>query len=178
MIVETDQLVLRDFQQADIEQYCVLTQDEKYQRFYSEEDCSIEKARTLAEMFVKQTADLERTKFQLAVTLKDSGQLLGTVGLRLEPEQQASIGCGIARKHQATGHAKAAMSALIGYGFKCHNLHRIYAETIADNKSAIQLCKKLGMREEAYFVENRFFKGKWWNTVVMAILKREWQKTK
>ena len=67
------------------------------------------------------------------------------------------------------------MNALLEYGFSKHNLHRIYAETIAANKPAIKLCKRIGMREEARFIENRYFKNKWWNTVVMAILKSEWE---
>ena len=66
------------------------------------------------------------------------------------------------------------MAALLEFGFDRQNLHRVYAETIAENKPALRLCKKLGMREEAHFIENRYFKGKWWSTVVMAMLKSEW----
>jgi RimJ/RimL family protein N-acetyltransferase len=33
----------------------------------------------------------------------------------------------------------------------------------------------LGMREEAHFVEDLWFKGDWGDTVVYAILDREWR---
>lgn len=51
------------------------------------------------------------------------------------------------------------MVALIAFGFESHNRHRVYTETISENKPAIKLSEILGMREEARFIENRFFKG-------------------
>lgn len=176
MIIETRRLVLRDFEVADAVAYCRLTSDPKYQRFYSEEDCSEGKSRQLVAMFAEQAQEECRMKFQMAIELKESGAFIGTAGLRIEPEQQASIGCGVGRAHQTAGYAEEAMAALLDYGFNIHNLHRVYAETIAENKPAIRLCKKLGMREEGRFIDNRYFKAKWWSTVVMAMLKSEWER--
>jgi RimJ/RimL family protein N-acetyltransferase len=98
--------------------------------------------------------------------------------LRVEHDRQASIGCGLAREFQVSGYAEEAMRALVDYGFLNLKIHRIYAEMIGSNKAAIQLCKKFGMRVEARFIEHRFFKEQWWDTVVFAILKREWQSRK
>ena len=152
-----------------------MSADQKYQRFYSEEDCSKEKAEFLVAKFSEQSRKENRNKYQMVIEHKESGLFIGTAGLRIEPDQQASIGCGVDRQFQSSGYAEEAMSALLEYGFNNHNLHRVYAETISENKPAIRLCKKFGMREEAYFNENRFFKGKWWSTVVLAMLKNEWQ---
>jgi RimJ/RimL family protein N-acetyltransferase len=38
----------------------------------------------------------------------------------------------------------------------------------------VALCKRLGMREEAHFVEDLWFKGAWGDTGIYAILDREW----
>ena len=48
------------------------------------------------------------------------------------------------------------------------------AELDPRNTASIALCKRLGMREEAYFVEEMMFKGEWGDTGVYAILEREW----
>lgn len=176
MIIETKRMLLRDFERDDVAAYCTLTSNLKYQRFYSEEDCSVEKSRSLVEDFVLQSEELNRSKYQLAICLKGSGELIGTVGLRIESNKQASVGCGLGREFQSAGYAEEAMSALLTYGFEKHGIHRVYAETISENIPAVKLCKILGMREEANFIENRFFKGKWWNTVVMAMLKTEWSR--
>ena len=174
-ILKTNRLLLRDFSSEDIDSYIAITSDEKYQRFYNHEDCSPEKSRKLVEDFVKQISEQPRTKYQLAITLKDTQKFIGTCGLRIEPDRQASIGCGVARSYQTYGYASEAMSSLVNYGFEQHQVHRIYTETIESNKPAVDLCIKFGMRVEAKFIQHRYFKQKWWNTIVLAMLRSEWQ---
>lgn len=173
--IETERLILRDFSTKDADDYVSLTQDAKYQRFYSEEDCEASKSRMLVELFSSQALEQPRTKFQLAIELKTTKQMIGTCGVRLEESQQALMGCGVGRKFQGSGYAREAAEALIAYGFKHLNIHRLYAETIGANKAAIMLCQQMGMAQEAHFVERRYFKQKWWDTVVYAIRKTQWE---
>jgi len=42
------------------------------------------------------------------------------------------------------------------------------------NHASAALCRRLGMREEARFVEDLWFKGSWGDTAIYAILDREW----
>ncbi len=42
--------------------------------------------------------------------------------------------------------------------------------------AAIKLSKSLGMKQEACFKDHRFFKGQWWDTVVLAVLRSDWKK--
>ncbi|MEA3404189.1 MAG: GNAT family protein [Pseudomonadota bacterium] len=175
-MLKTRNLILRDFSIDDLNGYVAFTQDEKYQRFYSESDCSLEKSRELVESFVEQSLESPRTKYQLAITEKGKQEIIGTCGLRLEAEGQASIGCGVAREQQCSGYAEEAMSMLVHFGFQELEVHRVYAETIEENRAAINLCKKFGMRVEAKFIEHRYFKGRWWNTVLLALLKSEWSR--
>jgi RimJ/RimL family protein N-acetyltransferase len=53
-------------------------------------------------------------------------------------------------------------------------LHRVRAVLDPRNDASVALCKGLGMREEAYFVEDLWFKGAWGDTAIYAILDREW----
>lgn len=160
--------------QEDEAEFVALSQDLKYQRFYNEEDCSPEKYKDLTKLFINQSNEIPRTAFQLAVQLKESNALIGTVCLRLESDNQASMGCGLARKYQGRNLMQEAAASLTNFGFLELNVHRIYAETISVNHAAIGLCQQLGMRKEALFKENRYFKGRWWDTVVLAILRSEW----
>jgi RimJ/RimL family protein N-acetyltransferase len=32
------------------------------------------------------------------------------------------------------------------------------------------------MKQEACFKDHRFFKGQWWDTVVLAVLRSDWKK--
>ncbi|BDU37819.1 putative Acyl-CoA N-acyltransferase [Vibrio nigripulchritudo SO65] len=172
--IVTERLILRDFIPEDVSSYVRLTQDEKYQRFYDEEDCSVEKAEFLVNLFVEQASEIPRSKYQLAIVLKDTSQVIGTCGIRIETDHQASMGCGVAREFQGAGYAQEAVEAIAAFGFETLNVHRLYAETIGANKAAIAMCRQFGMRKEAQFVEHRFFKERWWDTVIYAILKSEW----
>ncbi|MEZ9231434.1 GNAT family N-acetyltransferase [Vibrio amylolyticus] len=174
----TPNLIIRDMRFSDEADFVALSQDTKYQRFYEESDCTPEKYKELTHLFVEQSLETPRKAFQLAIEHKQSGQFIGIVCLRLEENQQASMGCGMSREYQGSGLIKEAALALVDYGFTTLKVHRIYAETISKNRSAIKLCQSLGMRQEAHFKEHRFFKNQWWDTIVLAVLRSEWQELK
>jgi RimJ/RimL family protein N-acetyltransferase len=86
----------------------------------------------------------------------------------------AEIGWALHRDHQGKGFATEAATALLDYAFGPLALHRVKAELDPRNTASIALCGRLGMREEAHFVEDLWFKGAWGDTGVYAILDREW----
>jgi RimJ/RimL family protein N-acetyltransferase len=176
--LETERLILRDMQFKDESAFVAISQDKKYQRFYDESDCDPDKYRQLTALFMAQSKEKPRQSYQLAIEHKQTGEFIGTVCLRLEPNQQASIGCGLSRQYQGSGLIQEAAFALADYGFKSLGIHRIYAETISENSAAIKLCESLGMKKEAHFREHRFFKNKWWDTIVLAVLHCEWKENK
>ncbi|WP_052879910.1 GNAT family N-acetyltransferase [Vibrio coralliirubri] len=174
--LETDRLILRDMDLEDECAFVAMSQHAKYQRFYDESDCEPNKYRELTQLFVAQALEVPRQSFQLAVESKDSGKFIGTVCLRLEGNLQASMGCAFSREIQGKGLSIEAAKALANFGFSDLGVHRIYAETISRNLAAIKLCQSLGMKEEARFENHRFFKGKWWDTVRLAVVRSDWKK--
>lgn len=172
--LETERLILRDMTLDDQDAFIAMSQDAKYQRFYDEDDCDPNKYRQLTELFVAQSVESPRQAYQLAVELKSTNEFIGTVCLRLEQNRQASMGCAFSRASQGSQLAQEAAFKLADFGFKELGVHRIYAETISRNLAAINLCRRLGMRKEAHLKEHRFFKGQWWDTVIMAVLHSEW----
>lgn len=175
--LHTEHLILRDFTLDDKVAYQAVTSHKKYQRFYSEDDCLPDSAFTLVEQFVSESKLTNRTSYNLAIVDKHSLTLIGVCGLRIQADLQASVGCGLNPHFQVAGLAHEAIRCLFDFAFNQLKLHRLYAETISQNKAAINLCKSLGMREEALFIESRYFKQTWWNTSVLAILKNEWHST-
>ncbi|QDQ82204.1 GNAT family N-acetyltransferase [Paraburkholderia megapolitana] len=167
-------ILLRDFRRDDLSQYQILRSDPKFQRFYSEEDSAPDKAKELLRMFISQRDEAPRTKYQLAV-VSDSGDLMGSCGIRIESPGHASIGCELGRRWHGTGAARYAVDALLEFGFLELAVQRIFAETISENKAAIRLCKTVGMRVESEHVNDRHFKGREWTTTVLAISRNEWQ---
>ncbi len=174
----TDRLLLRDYRADDLAAFSAMNTDHKFQRFYSEQDCSEAHWQKLVNQFSQEHNKAQRTDFNLAIVMRDTGLFIGAAGIRLEAQKQASVGCALMRHQQHNGVAKEAMCAIAAFGFSQLKAHRIYAETIADNHAAIRLCKQLGMRKEAEFVEHRYFKDRWWNTVVYALLASQYSSSK
>lgn len=173
-IIRTKNLILRDFEWSDLISYQALRDEAKFQRFYSESDTSIARAEQLLKMFIQQSATEPRTKFQLAV-VSNQGDLMGSCGVRIESPGQASVGCELGRRWHGSGAAREAAQAIVDFGFKTLGVDRIYAETISANHAAAALCRSLGMRVESERVDDQFFKGKHWSTVVLALLASEWR---
>jgi RimJ/RimL family protein N-acetyltransferase len=53
-------------------------------------------------------------------------------------------------------------------------LHRVVAQMDARNHASERLASRLGMRREAHFRSNEWFKGEWGDLVIYAILADEW----
>jgi len=175
--LDTKRLILRDFKQEDQAAYQAFTSDKKYQKFYSEEDCLPDKSLSLVEQFVSESKLTNRQNYNLAIIDKETLKVIGVCGLRIQADLQASVGCGLNRNYHAAGLAQEAIECLFDFAFNRLKLHRLYAETISQNKAAIKLCQSVGMREEALFIESRYFKKTWWNTSILAILRSEYLST-
>lgn len=175
IVLETGRLILRDFEPEDFKAFFATTQGAEYQQFYPEKVTTRDFWRTIFERILEAAKAEDRLAYQLAVCLP-SGELIGTCGVRIEDRenQQASFGYAIARQYWGNGYAFEAAHRLIDFGFSSLPVHRIYAETISENKSARHLAERLGMRLEGEFLHQRFFRGRWWNTVIYAILREEW----
>jgi RimJ/RimL family protein N-acetyltransferase len=168
--IGTERLILRDMQQSDESAFVAMSQNSEYQRYYCEPDCLPENYQRLTSLFIRQSKEQPRTAYSLAMELKSNLRFVGVCCLRLEAEQQASIGFSLDAGQQGYGLMHEAMDCLIQYVLSHHDVHRIYAETISENSAAIALCRRLGLEQDAVLKENRFFKGRYWDTVVMAML--------
>jgi [ribosomal protein S5]-alanine N-acetyltransferase len=175
---QTPNLLIRDFQPDDFEAFFATTSDPEYQQYYPEHETSRLFLKNIFNRILADSVVQNRMKYQLGFCLL-SGELIGTCGVRIEDieHRQASFGCAVAREYWGNSFAYEASSAIIDYAFSSLAVHRIYAETIACNWRARRLAGRLGMRQEALLKEVKFFRDRWWDTAVYAVLKDEWKKS-
>jgi RimJ/RimL family protein N-acetyltransferase len=64
---------------------------------------------------------------------------------------------------------------MLRLGFEVFELHRIIGRCDARNDASAGLMRRLGMRQEAHFVQNELFKGEWGDELVFAMLASEWE---
>lgn len=84
-----------------------------------------------------------------AITTRDSGKLVGAIGLRLTPEHaMAELGYWIGVPHWRRGYATEAGAAVLAFGFDNLGLNRIQARHLLRNPASGRVMAKLGMRHE------------------------------
>ena len=177
LILETPRLILRPFQDSDLEVFAAYRSDPEVARYQGwDAPYSADKAMEfIAEMKHKQPAT-QSEWYQFAIELRQSRQLVGDCAFHLldgDPHQ-AEIGFTLARQYQRRGYAAEAVTRLLDYLFRDLNLHRVIASCDVDNHASARLLERMGMRCEGHFIENIWFKGSWGSEYLYALLQREW----
>lgn len=108
---------------------------------------------------------------------KESGQTVGIVSLINIDYKNRSAECILdigARDMWGKGIGTSAMSLILGFAFYELNLHRVYLQVFSFNERAIKLYEKMGFTHDGKFREAIYRDGRWHDTVVMSILKKEY----
>lgn len=177
MILTTKRLILREFAESDWEAVLVYQRNPLYLRYNEWTERTPEAVRDFVQMFLDHQKQEPRLKFQFAVTLKSGGQLIGNCGVRRSSleAREGDIGYELDPEHWGQGYATEAARAVLYFGFTQMNLHRISAWCVAENTGSAHVLEKLGMRQEGRLRENLYFKDRWWDTLIYAILYHEWR---
>lgn len=177
MKLETERLFLRDFVADDWQRVLEYQSDPLYLRYYEWTERTPEAVQEFVGWFLDHQRQEPRIKFQLAVVLKSNNQLIGNCGIRMDKADalEANIGYELDPKHWNHGYATESAHAIVNFGFSYFGLHRVWSWCVADNLGSAHVLEKLGMRLEGRLRENEYYKGRWWDTLMYAILADEWE---
>jgi RimJ/RimL family protein N-acetyltransferase len=119
----------------------------------------------------------EGDAISLAAELRDTGRVIGdaVVIWNSVEHQCAEIGYVFNPTVHGNGYATEACQALLRVAFDELKFHRVIARIDARNDASGAVLRRIGMRQEAYLVENEFFKGEWTDEIDFAILDHEWR---
>ena len=73
------------------------------------------------------------------------------------------------------GYGTDTMRTLVGWGFGELNLHRIALQVYDDNARAVHCYEKVGFKTEGRLRESNFHNGRYRDTLIMALLRAEWE---
>jgi RimJ/RimL family protein N-acetyltransferase len=182
MELVTERLILREFNPDDWPDVLAYQSDPRYLRYNPWAERTPEAVQAFVQKFVDQQREQPRTRFQLAVTLKTDRQLVGNCGIRMGAvameaveTHEADIGYELSPLFWGQGYATEAARAILALGFGELRVHRIWSWCIAENVGSARVLEKLGMRREGRQREREYFKGRWWDTLLYAILDYEWK---
>ena len=174
---ETPRLRVRPFIAGDLDAFVAYRADRDVARYQSWSDYTREQGRALIESMRGSRPGTPGDWYQFALEERTDKVLVGDLALQVNQSEprEAEIGFTLAPGQQGRGYGTEALQALLGYVFEELHLHRVIAITDARNAPAAALLSRVGMRQEAHFLDNVFFKGAWGSEYLFARLDREWR---
>lgn len=176
MKVYTERLILRKMTPEDREAIFRYRSDADTNRFQS----WIPETSGEVEEFIKnhiKDFNVPGTWFQLLIAEKDSGSVIGDIGVHFigSDGQQAELGITVSKEYHHKGYASEALKGIIGYLFQEFGKHRITASVDPRNTASMKLMERVGFRKEGHFIKSLFWKNEWADDVIFALLKDEWE---
>lgn len=177
--IETDRLILRRYVETDYDDLLKLQSNPDVTRFLLYDVRTPEQVKeALTGRLADVPMDRDGQALTVAVVLRDTGQHLGEVTLFMNSVEHRTGEIGYVFHPESHGHGYAAEASveLLRLGFEELGLHRIIARLDARNTGSVKLLERLGLRQEAHFVQNEYLKGEWTDELVFALLYSEWDK--
>ncbi|KSU55443.1 Acetyltransferase (GNAT) domain-containing protein [Microbacterium enclense] len=175
--VTRDRLRLRPFEERDLDAMAAYRGDAEVCRYLPFEPQTPDDIRgRIGQLFGRTSLEGERAGLILVIERVSDGRVVGDLVLfHLDPQAgSAEIGWVVSPAVAGQGLATEAVRALIDTAFGVYGLRRLTARIDAENARSLALAERVGMRREAHHVENAWFKGRWSDELVYALLSREW----
>ncbi len=118
------------------------------------------------------------TDLVLGIALRENDRLIGCTGLNHIDWRcrHAELGIMIGDKpEQGKGHGTAATQLLVRHAFETLNLNRVWLEVYEYNPRARHIYEKIGFRTEGVLRQATFREGRYWDTLLMGLLREEWR---
>lgn len=172
MQIETPRLILREYRLTDVPIVNGYSSNPKVVKFVPFGPTTTKDVKKFIQRTIKDRRKRPRKEYQLAVTLKETKQLIGGCNITVQSfeHKKAHIGYMLDPAFHGNGYATEAANALLKFGFKTLKLHRIYGSTDIRNHASVHVMEKCGLKREAHLRHNVFQKGEWRDSYIYAIL--------
>lgn len=148
VILETERLLLRNWQLSDLNCYLTLSTDVGYNCFTQPGRFLVRGDEEAAEKIQERITLFDERKLgKFPIFLKETGEFIGTCGMepyQLDGQPEVEMGYRLCLKHWGRGYATEAGAAILRYGFGDLNLKRIIAYALPQNTASLKVLEKLG----------------------------------
>lgn len=176
--LQTPRLVLRHITAADGDALFCLFGDRELTRYWGHPALP---DRAAAETLLDeiQAGALSGTLLQWGIARGDADDLIGTCTLASlhRRHRRAELGLLLEAAQHEKGFAVEAATAVLRYGFRKLNLHRITADVDPRNRPALRLLEGLGFQREGCLREHYRQHDEWQDGLLFGLLKQEWKRT-
>jgi RimJ/RimL family protein N-acetyltransferase len=111
------------------------------------------------------------------VHLSEEDKVVGAIAISSidRESSQAELGFWIGKDYRGKGYAKEAIKLAASLAFSKFLLNRIYVYVLVSNEVSIHLLGSLGFVKEGLLRENTQRDGKFYDTLIFSLLKRDYK---
>jgi ribosomal-protein-alanine N-acetyltransferase len=168
--IETDRLVIRKLEVADIDDVFVFTSDSHVTELTT--IFEIAKTKDDVKKYIENIVDnyTKGIPDYWAIVYKENSKVVGIICIDISSRYRGDIAYAIARDYWSKGIATEAAGAVIDFGFKVLGLKRIDATCDPRNIASVRVLKKCGMRYEGLLKSYSFMHGSFCDRELYAII--------
>lgn len=169
-------LVLRELADEDVDAVLAIYGSPEATEHLSFEPRTREQVEQIVSRSIASATVTSRTEYALAVVERDTAELIGFGRLATDPHQLRGATMGFALRPDVwgAGYGLETVRLLLCLGFEDLGLHRLWGARSPLNKASAKTMAAAGMVEEGTIREHVFKAGRWRDSVVHAMLDREW----
>lgn len=175
--LETERLLLRRVSESDANEVMELRGNPETMKFVPRPLVTI-REEALAHITMIEDKIVNNIGINWAITVKGNPKLIGIIGhYKIQPENhRCEIGYMILPQYNGQGIVTEAVKALLIYGFDDLQMHSIEAVIDPSNLASARVLQKSGFVKEAHFIENEYYNGKFYDSVIYSLLKRNFKR--
>jgi UDP-4-amino-4,6-dideoxy-N-acetyl-beta-L-altrosamine N-acetyltransferase len=119
------------------------------------------------------------TDVALVIALKVNDLPIGMTGFRQIDwsSRHACFGIVIGEtEHWGQGYGTDVTRLIVQYAFDTLNLNRVWLQVCEYNQRGIRCYERVGFRKEGLLRQEYYREGRYWDTLVMAVLREDWDR--
>lgn len=169
-MIETERLVLRGLVLGDEAQVQAYAGDPRVCQHMEWGPNTPDDTRKFLMGAIESAKEMPRRFYEFAITLRSTGALIGSAGIRIRSVLHRSGDLGYALHPDAwgKGYGTEAANALLQFGKKDLGLHRVWATCRPENVASARILEKIGMTLEGRMREEKHIRGKWVDSLLYA----------
>lgn len=178
--LETDRLILRDYEKSDFDAYFRLKTDDE--TMYYMQDIRLNSIDDARAEFADVLADMEKADRQfyfLHMELKGTHEQVGSIGYTVIDDTPVGkivhLGYFTYPKFWGNGYVSEALRKVLEYAFTQNNVYRVTTGCLAENIGSERVMQKNGLIKEAEHIDYEWHDGKMKTRLEYRLLREEWE---
>ncbi|PEK14239.1 GNAT family N-acetyltransferase [Bacillus toyonensis] len=169
MEITTERLIIRPFKGTDLQDVFAIYNNDDTCKYLLHKKWTHEDMQKRFDQKLANNVLTTESILSLAVIYRT--KVVGDLSVwYTDMKDTVEIGYSFSNEVAGRGLATEAVSSLVFKLFDEFNVHRIQANLDARNTASQKLCERIGMRQEAHFIQDFWSKNEWTDSLVYGML--------